>query len=88
VAATFLDKRRYSIVALRILAANPLGAMALRFQRFHDEVAMIALHFDDTILDRAAGSASRAQLLAKQGQGNKIECQPLNECHNLAAAAF
>lgn len=54
---------RHTIVHMGT-TSGPLRAVAVLLQRFDDPVAMIALHFDHTVLDRSAGTAGGAQLLA------------------------
>lgn len=65
-----------------------LGAVAMFFKRFNDPLAMVALYFDDTVLDGAARAASGTQLLTQQAQRQCIQCQPLDQSHALAATAL
>lgn len=48
-------------------AAGSLRVVALRFERGDDPLTMVALDFDDAVLDGSAGSAGGAQMLAEHG---------------------
>ncbi len=61
--------------------------MAVLSERCHDRLAMVALQLDHPILDGSARTAGRAQLLAQQGHRNRIERQPPDQGHALAAPA-
>lgn len=62
--------------------------MAALLERLDDPLAVVALHFDHPILDCAARTAGRAQLLAQQGEGERIEREPGDERYALAAATL
>jgi hypothetical protein len=71
-----------------VLATNQLRTMAVFSKHFHDQLAMVALYFNHTILDRSTRTAGRAQLLAQHGKGRSIERQPFDKGYTLAAPSF
>ncbi|KAG1247483.1 hypothetical protein G6F65_020143 [Rhizopus arrhizus] len=52
-----------------------------------DAVAVVALDFDHTVLDRSARAASGAQLLAQHAQRDRVQRHPPDYGHALAATA-
>ena len=68
--------------------ASPFHDMALRPQQRHQPVAMVALHFDHTLLHCSARATGGLELLAQRKQRWNIQHQATHQRHGFAAAAL
>ena len=62
--------------------------MPLRLEQLDHTLAVVALHFNHTVFDRAAAATGVFQFLAQLGQARSIQQYALNQRNGLAPTAL